>query len=133
MATDFETEQQPVSSLLSGIVQDAKQLFTEQLRLFQVEMKNDLQRTIWALLPLAMGAVIALPGVLLLLFAAAHFVNWMVPDMPTWCGFAIVGGVVLVLGIGLIFWGKAKLSTINPMPDVALQGLKENLQWKTKN
>jgi len=133
MATDFETEQQPVSSLLSGIVQDAKQLFTEQLRLFQVEMKNDLQRTIWALLPLAMGAVIALPGVLLLLFAAAHFVNWMVPDMPTWGGFAIVGGVVLVLGIGLIFWGKAKLSTINPMPDVALQGLKENLQWKTKN
>jgi len=133
MATDFETEQQPVSSLLSGIVQDAKQLFTEQLRLFQVEIKNDLQRTIWALLPLVMGAVIALPGVLLLLFAAAHFVNWIVPDMPTWGGFAIVGGVVLVLGIGLIFWGKAKLSTINPMPDVALQGLKENLQWKTKN
>jgi uncharacterized membrane protein YqjE len=133
MATDFETEQQSASSLLSGIVQDAKQLFTEQLRLFQVEIKNDFQRTIWALLPLAIGVVITLPGVLLLLFAAAHFVNWMVPDMPTFGGFAIVGGVVLVLGIGLIFWGKAKLSSINPMPDVALQGLKENLQWKTKN
>jgi len=133
MATDFETEQQPVSSLLSGIVEDAKQLFIEQMRLFQVEIKNDFQRTIWALLPLAIGVVITLPGVLLLLFAAAHFVNWMVPDMPTWGGFAIVGGVIFVLGIGLVFWGKAKLSSINPLPDVALQGLKENLQWKTKN
>jgi hypothetical protein len=132
MATEFETEQ-PVSSLISGIVQDAKQLFIEQLRLFQVEIKNDFQRTIWALLPMVIGVAILLPGVMLLLFGAAFFMSWIIPDLPTWAGFAIVGGVVFVIGIGLILWGKAKLSSFNPLPDVALQGLKENLQWKTKN
>lgn len=134
MATEFETEQQPaVSSLVAGIVQDAKQLFTEQMTLFQVEIKNDIRRTIMAIIPVVVGGFISFLGGLVLLFGAAYFVCWLFPDLPTWVGFASVGMLILLVGFGLIMWGKTQLASINPLPDVALQGLKENLQWKTKN
>jgi len=136
MATEVETEAEAqatgYSSLIGGIVQDARQLLTEQMNLFQVEIKNDLRRTVMAVIPLIVGSVVTVVGMLVLLFGAAHFVNWLIPDMPSWGGFAIVGGLVVLVGGGLMLWGKTQLSAINPLPDVALQGLKENLQWKTK-
>src|SRR5262245_54713661 len=123
MATDYQTETEPpVSTLISGIVQDARQLFVEQLTLFQVEIKNDIRRMVMAVVPLIIGAVVGFAGVLILLMGVAFFINWAVPDMPTWGGFAAVGGFIVLVSIGLIFWGKAKLSAISPLPDTALEG-----------
>jgi len=133
MATDFHADTEaPVSSLVSGIVQDARQLLVEQLTLFQGEIKNDIRRTLIAVVPIAMGAVVGFAGLLILLMGAAYFISWVIPDMPTWGGFAAVGGFIVVVAISLLFWGKTKLSEISPLPDTALKGLKENLQWKTK-
>jgi hypothetical protein len=43
--------------------------------------------------------------------------------------------VTLVTGaaaVMFIFWGKARFTAANPLPDKSLEGLKETLQWKTK-
>jgi hypothetical protein len=133
MATEFETEAQPqVSSLIAGIVQDARQLIVEQLTLFQVEIKNDVRRLLIAIIPLIAGAIVGFAGLLILLMGAAYFVCWAIPDLPLWGGFAAIGGFIVAVAAGLLFWGKTKLSNISPLPDTALEGLKENLQWKTK-
>ena len=134
MATEFETEQhENVGSLVGGIVHDAKKLLVEQLTLFQVEIKNDLKRTLLALAPLISGIIVAFTGVLLLAFCAADLINWMW-QLPGWAGYGIVGVVIMGAGVGLVFWAKSILNSVSPiLPDTALKGLRENLQWKTKN
>ena len=53
METKFDAEPETgVSSLISGIIQDSRQLLTQQLTLFQVELKNDLRRAIMACVPI---------------------------------------------------------------------------------
>jgi len=132
--TDYKTDTEPaVSSLVGGIVEDARQLLVEQMTLFQVEIKNDVHRAVTGVIPLVMGILVAFVGLLVLAIGAAHFVCWLFPDMPTWGGFAAVGGTIAVIAAGLIFWAKSILVTLSPLPDTAIKGLKENLQWKTKN
>lgn len=122
-----------VSTLMSEIIQDAQRLIVEQLTLFQVEIKNDVHRLLYAMIPLLAGALAALPAIFLLGMALAYALCWVFPTLPTWAGFAIVGGIIALGAGSLIFWGVQTLRTISPMPDTALKGLKENLQWKTKN
>jgi len=121
-----------VSSLVSGILQDAKQLFIQQMTLFQVEIKNDVRRTITALIPMLAGVVVLFVAVLILAHSVAHFLSWYFIDLPLWGGLAIVGGVICLVGIGLLLWSKIALSNVNPLPEKSMEGLKENLQWKTK-
>jgi hypothetical protein len=52
--------------------------------------------------------------------------------IPIWGGFGIVGGLVLLAGIGLLLYGKSRFDAFNPLPDQAVEALKETVQWKTK-
>lgn len=134
MSTDFQTEPQPaVGTLLGGIVDDARQLFVEQMTLFQVEIKNDVQRIVMAVIPLAVGGVVSFAGLLILAISAAEFLCWLAPELPYWISYGAVGTLIMVVGGALLLWAKSKLAAISPVPDTALKGLKENLQWKTKN
>ena len=131
MANQIETEPEAsVATLIGGIAQDARVLFLQQMALFQVEFKNELHRTITALIPLFAGAGVMCAGVLLLGFGSGYFLSW-VAEIPLWIAFAIVGVVTAAIG-ALVFWAKFMLDKINPIPDTALTGLKENIQWKTK-
>ena len=121
-----------VSTLVGGIVQDARDLLEEQMSLFQIEIKNHLHQTLTAFIPLGIGVAIALTALSLLGAGGAYFLSWQWPTLPLWAGFIIVGIVVAILAVSLIMWGKAQLEKISITPDVALKGLKENLQWKTK-
>jgi uncharacterized membrane protein YqjE len=134
METNVETNaEEGVSTLVGGIVHDMGKLLGEQLTLFQVEIKNDLHRTLAALTPFLAGAGIAVAGLLLLSMGSAHLLCWAVPELPLWGGYGIVGGVFVTVGVGLIYWAKAMLDSVSPLlPDTSLKALKENIQWKTK-
>jgi hypothetical protein len=121
-----------VSSLIGGIVQDARALFLEQMTLFQVEIKSDIRRATAALVPLVAGLGVLFAGLVLLGVGAAYFLCWVAPEMPLWLAFAIVGGGTAGFGSLLVLWAKSMFDTVNPVPETALKGLKENLQWKTK-
>lgn len=130
---EHETEVQPgVTTLVSGIIQDAQQLLRQQLTLFQVEFKNDTRRTIAASIPLLVGMMICLLAGIILTIMAAHLLPWIWPQLPLWGGFAIVGGMLAIAGGALVLVGKSKFATFNPLPEQSLEGLKENIQWQTK-
>lgn len=138
MATNVETPvetppEEGVSTLVGGIVQDARKLLVEQLTLFQVEIKNDVHRTLKAMVPLLAGVVVVLTGVFLLGISGANLLCWALPDLPLWAGFAIVGVIIMAAGAALIYWAKSMLDSVSPLvPDTAMKALRENLQWKTK-
>lgn len=134
MASQTESDNDVgVATLVSGIVQDARELFVEQMTLFQVEIKNHVRQTLLAFIPLGIGAAVALVALFLLGAAGAYFLSWQWPVLPLWAGFAIMGAIVALAATALVIWAKSMLDRVSITPDIALKGLKENLQWKTKN
>jgi len=139
MATEFETQEPPVSTqeppvstLVAGIIQDARKLFTQQMTLFQVEFKNDIKRTWMALIPLGIGVTVIFTGVILLGMGLAQLLCAVFPNLPAWSGYLIVGTLVALCGALLSLWGKTLLADVKPM-DNAVKGLEENVTWKTNN
>jgi hypothetical protein len=68
----------------------------------------------------------------ILAVALAYLCCWIWPELPVWGGFGIVGGCLALAGAALILWGKEKFDTSTLLPRESVEGLKENIQWKTK-
>ena len=77
----------------------------------------------------AWGVLFALLiGVFFLVVALPLLLNWAF-NLDPWAGFAIVGIVMLLLGIVGLFAGKRIFEKNNPLPDKTLNALEENLSW----
>jgi len=132
MATDLNTSSSSnPTSVVSDIIHDAEQLLTQQFKMFQAEIREDISRVRQAAQPLLCGLATLALGALLLSVALVFLVNWIWPGFPLWGAFAIVGGLLTATGVGLYYVGKQQLDSFNPLPDKSAQALKENLQWLT--
>jgi hypothetical protein len=135
MANDLQSppeSEQNLSALVTGIVNDAQELFKQQVNLFRHEVKEDFRKTKEAALPMAAGLWLAALGSLLLCVTVALLLNLAFPPEHSWAGFAIVGAAVALAGGGLFYAGKKKFDSFNPLPDKSAEALKENLEWVTK-
>jgi protein-S-isoprenylcysteine O-methyltransferase Ste14 len=135
MANDLQTspEHGSLTSLLTGIVNDAQELFKQQLALFKTEVQEDMRKTREAATSLALGAVVALIGVILLCFMLVHLLHAVTdPQWPLWACYGTVGGAVVVIGAVLLGLAYARFKSFNPLPDKTAAALQENLEWKTR-
>jgi len=133
MTTDQEAPPSAgLTPIISGIIQDAQTLLKQQLVLFQTEVKQDLTRTRDAAIPLALGVAVSLVALILISLTIVYFLVWIWPDLSMAAAYGIVAlGLVIISGI-LIFMGKSKFDSFSPLPEKTVEGLKENIQWKTK-
>jgi uncharacterized membrane protein YqjE len=130
MATDMQTGTEPsVAGLVKGIIEDVQVLTRQQFELLKQEMQEDSTRTVHAAMPVAIGGVVCLVGLVLL----GHALAWilMALGLIAWAAYLIVGGVITGAGVGLVYAGWAKFKTFNPLPDRTLEALKENVQCLT--
>jgi hypothetical protein len=134
MSTNLQTSSEPsVSSLMTGVVNDAQELIRQQLTLFQHELKSDLDKTKEATASLALGFGVALIGLLLLSFMGVYLLNWAFPDhLPLWSCYLIVGGVLTMVGGSFAAVGWNQFRASNVLPEQSAEALKENVEWKTK-
>jgi len=121
-----------VAALASGIVHDFQELVKQQLDLFRHEVKADVRKAREASASLAIGAGMVVLGGLLLCFGIVHLLSWLVPALPLWGSYLIVGGLVCAVGAILGFFGWKQFQSFNPLPDESAEALKENLEWTTK-
>lgn len=132
MANDLQSPPEPnVTALVSGIINDAQELFKQQVALVRTEIRSDLQKSRDAASTLAVGAGITGVAVILLCLMLVYLLSWAVPTLPLWACFAIVGAVLAVVGGALVWAGVKKFQSFNPLPDQSVDALRENLQWKT--
>jgi hypothetical protein len=130
MATDTYAppDERSVTSLVSGIVNDAQTLMQQQLALFREEIRTDLRKTKEAVTALVAGVAVAAlaVGPLVFLFVALlhELALW-----PWWASALTVGVVLAVAGGALIAVGVQRFRSFNPLPDQSVEALKENLQW----
>jgi len=132
MANDAHTGTEPsVTTLVTGIINDAQELIKQQMALVRTEIQEDFRKTKEGALSLALGLGIAALGGLLLCFMLVHLLYWAVPQVTLWGWFGIVGGVLAAAGAGLIYAGSKTFESFNPLPDQSARALKENVQWLT--
>jgi hypothetical protein len=130
MASDLDTEARfSVTSLVSGIVGDAQDLFRQQLAMFRAEIKDDLRQTIGILIAIISGAFMVAVGGALLCFMLVHLLNSLAPALPLWGCFGIVGACVALVGGAVAYVAISRFKTFNPLPDESVQAFKENVQW----
>jgi len=127
-----------VAPLVAGIIDDLQELIKQNLKLFQVELREDLKKTRDASAALGVGIGLAAVGGLHLTVMLATLLWWAFSDpaaraggLPLWACFGIVGAVLAGVGLALYLRGKKKLESFNPLPDEAAKAAAENVQWIT--
>lgn len=117
-----------MTELVSGIADDAKQLLRQQFQMFRAEVREDLRRTLSAVKYMGLGAAAVAIGVLFLVIALPLLINWLF-QLPSFAGWAIIGGLFVILGGIALFAGRRMFQKFNPLPDKSLNALEENLSW----
>jgi len=129
MATDVQNANgASLTSLLTGIVSDLQDLIKQQLALFRTEVTSDVHKTKEALAPLAAGMGVLVVGLVMLSLMLVHLLDWATENLPLWACYGIVGAGFAVLGGALMFAGKKKFDSFNPLPDESAKELKETVQ-----
>lgn len=131
-STQTPPQQSSVTGLVSGILDDAQNLFKQHVAMVRAEFKEDLNRTKQAAQLLGAGGLVAFMGGLLLLIAAVHGLAVLAPELPHWACWAIIGGIVTVVGVCILAAGHRILEVLNPLPEKSIQALEEDFTWKTK-
>ena len=129
-AINTTSNETSVTSLVRGILNDAQELFRQQTALLKTEIREDLRKAREAALSLVVGVSVAFLGVLLLLFALVYLLSWA-SGLDPWVSFAIVGGIVLAIGLAFVYAGKKRFESFDPLPDQTAEALRENVQWIT--
>jgi hypothetical protein len=132
MAEVHSPPEPAVSTLVTGILNDAQELMKQQVALVRTEIREDFRKTKEGVLSLAIGAGVGFVGLSFVCLTAVYLLEWAAhPNLPLWACYAIVAGTMVVVSAGLLVAGKKRFESFNPLPDQSLEGLKENLQWKT--
>jgi uncharacterized membrane protein YqjE len=119
-------------ALIGDIVEDAHALLNQQLLLFKAEVRQDLVKAKAAALFVLAGTAVSFLAVILLSLMLVHLVQWAATGAPPWVGYAVVGVLLVGVGGALAYWTVSRLkTTLNPLPVQAVEGLKENVEWKT--
>jgi hypothetical protein len=133
MATDVmpNTEQTSMTKLVGGIIDDTQRLLKQQADLLKADLRREISGAKEVGMSMALAVALMSVGGLLLSFMLAHLLSWAVPDLPLWGSYGIVGGLFAAAG-GIVFYlSREKLDKLTPPGEQTVEGLKENLQWKT--
>lgn len=129
-----------ITGLVKGIVNDVGDLIKQELRFARAELRTDLRRTGEASLFLLGGVVTTFLGLGVLALMLVHLLYWLTgpaatdtAGLPLWACYAIVGVVLTGGGAALVWTGKKKFDSFNPLPDETAQSIKENLEWITNS
>jgi hypothetical protein len=123
-----ERDRESFASLLSGAINDIRDLFRHEVTLARVEIRQEVANARSAAIKLGTASVVLLFAAIFLLAALAHGLNALF-DMPVWAGFTIVGGLLAITGGVVLALAMSNLKTVKPVPERTVQTMKENIEW----
>ena len=117
-----------LAQLLTGIVNDARELLRQELALAKYELREDLQKAKTAMVSLGIGIGVTAIGGLLLILMLVHLLNALA-GLPLWACYGIIGAVFVIVGGVLLLIGKNTIARIDVVPPQTVETMKENVQW----
>jgi len=104
-----------VAALVSGILEDAQKLVRQEIALARREVANAWDRAQMGVALILSAIPILIMGGILLVFMLVKLLHqYVLPDQE-WACFAIMGGVLALLGGMLVFGGLKQLNRIRSM------------------
>jgi hypothetical protein len=101
-----------VAEMVVGVLEDAQKLFRQEIALAQREVAQAWDKGKKAAALFASALVIFTVGGVLLGIMLAKLLNQLWPNQE-WTSFGIVGGLVMVLGGGLVYYGLHRISEVH--------------------
>ena len=113
-------------SLASDIAKDSQLLLKQELEILRMELLNEWEESKRAIPYLFFSIVAMIIAGVLASHAAAQWLTSLT-EFPLWAMESAVALFVSVAGIVLFIIAKHRLNSLNLIPKVTLQSLKENL------
>jgi F0F1-type ATP synthase assembly protein I len=126
LPTEPKAPEKSLGQLFSELTSDLSTLMRKEVELAKVETKEEVSRAGKAGGMLGGGAFAGYLALLFLSFALA----WLLDEwMHTALAFLIVGLLYAVVAAVLVVRGRARLQSVNPVPQQTVETLKEDVQW----
>jgi hypothetical protein len=109
-----------LQDLVWSVAGDARDLVRGEIALSRVEAEQKIDRVIAGLISLLGAMMLAFAGLVIVLFAGAQALARVLPD---WAASLIVGGVVLVIGVALVFVARKALAPSGMVPQRTIRNV----------
>jgi uncharacterized membrane protein YqjE len=117
-----------IAALATGLVEDLKQLFNQEIRLAQHEMQLELRKVLSSLLQAAFALLLSLIAVIFFLVMMVHLLQTYTA-LPLWACYGLVGMVAASLA-AVFMYSLWKLgSSLRLWPFRTVHSIKEDAQW----
>ena len=115
-----------VAGLVRGALDDARELFREEIALARAEVRDEMNKVTASAVRFGAGGVaLWFAGLFLCVTLALGIAA--VFEWPAWAGFGIVTLVLAIAGVALVMAGRSAIRDLRPMPRT-LQTVKENFR-----
>ena len=118
---------QSLADLLKGTLTDVQDLVRGEVALAKAELRQEARKVGAGAAALAAAGVAGLIAVVFLLTALAWGLTAAL-EWPAWTGFALVGGVLLMVALVLAMMGRKRFNGERRMP-LTTESMRETMQW----
>jgi hypothetical protein len=115
-----------VAALLAGLADETGALIRQEAALAKAELSEKLGRVGQGGAAVAIGGVLAFSGWLVLLAAA---VLGLATVLAPWLSALIIGCAVVLIGAGVLYFGKTRLDARSLVPQRTLNSLRKDEVW----
>lgn len=116
----------PISAVLRDIIRDVQEIVHSEIRLAKTEVSEELVKAKGAGFLLGLGAFFGFFATLFGLVAAVYGLSRV---MPNWAAALLVAAPLGVAAVGMCMAGLKRFREVHPIPDHAVENVKENVQW----
>jgi len=119
-----------ISRIIEDILHHIGEIIRSEMRLVQIEIRQDFQDVKKAGTFLAAASVAGMFALGFLLLAAVYGLSTI---MPPWLAATTVGVVLGIVGMALLSKGLHMLKASSMKPDRTIQSMEDNLKWFKKH
>jgi hypothetical protein len=109
-----------LKELLWSVAGDARELMRGEIALSRAEAEQKVDRVTTGVISLFGAMMLAFAGLVIVLFAGAQALALV---LPSWAATLIVGGVVLIIGIALVFAARKALAPSGMVPERTIRNV----------
>jgi predicted phage tail protein len=118
-------EERSLGALISGLLQDIRLLFSQELDLAKRELSQKVSAVSRNAVNIVLGAVLAIAGVFVLV---AALVLVLALFMPAWVAALVLALVLLAVGGFILLMGVQRLRKMNYVPERTVRTFEEGVQ-----